>query len=514
LNKRSKKLLHIRIGGEERRRHRELHVFWFFLLDKNRFLPCLLAGCVAGCDLAPHYHVPLTKVPVAYKEAVAFTPAQPADRMPRGAWWMLFDDPTLSTLEGQMDSANPNLAAALASFQRARALAAEADAGLYPTLSVGGEVNYNRQSDHRPLRGRNQPNEYLNSTISAQASYEVDLWGEVANSIKAGREAAQAAAADLESIRLSLHAELAADYVALRGLDAQAAVLRNAVGAFGQALTLTQNRLAGDISSGIDVSRAQTQLSAAQAALTDVEEKRALEEHAVAVLVGRVPAALQIPPADGTLEQPDIAPGLPSTLLERRPDVAAAERAMAAANAEIGVARAAFYPALSLNLLYGFQNTAINPFSLPDELWSIGPGFVMPLFEGGLRNAEEAAAVAAYRLALGQYRQTVLTAFQEVEDALAQLRLLGQEFQQEQAAVAAAQRTLSMTTNLFKDGATNFLDVVIAQTSELQSEQALADLRTRRVEAAVALVRALGGGWTRQDLPGEKAVDRIASNGR
>ncbi len=471
-------------------------VFCFFFAKKKSFLTLLVTG-LAGCDLAPKYHAPVTTIPVAYKESTEFQQAHPADRLPRGPWWTLFGDPTLSALEVQVDTANPTLAASLASFQRARALAAEATAGLFPSLSTGGHVFYNRQSDNRPLRGQHQPNEYLDSTITAQATYEIDLWDQVANSIKAGREAAQAAAADLESVRLSLHAELAGDYTILRGLDEQEAVLKNAVGAYAQALQLTQDRFAGKISSGIDVSRAQAQLQSARAALTDISERRAVEEHAVAVLVGRTPAQLDIAVEPWTLKLPEISPGLPSSLLERRPDVAAAEREMAAANAEVGVARAAFYPQLSLNVLYGFQNTAINPFSLPDELWSLGPGLAFPLFEGGLRNAEEAAALAAYRLALSEYRQTVLYAFQDVEDALAQVRYLGEEVKQQQAAVEAAQRTVVMTTNLYKDGATSFLDVVVAQTAELQAEQTLADLRTRRMEGAVLLIRALGGGWTR-----------------
>jgi multidrug efflux system outer membrane protein len=232
------------------------------------------------------------------------------------------------------------------------------------------------------------------------------------------------------------------------------------------------------------------------------------------VLIGRTPAQLRIQVGSNGMTLPDISPGLPSTLLERRPDVAAAERLMAAANATIGVARAAFYPTLSLNMLYGFQATGFSLFSLPNEIWSVGPGLALPLFEGGLRDAEEAAAIAAYRLALGQYRSTVLTAFQEVEDALSQEQLLGQESRQEEQAVNAASQTVGMTTRLYKDGATNFLDVVVAQTAELQTEQKLADLQTRRMEAAVAFIRALGGGWTRQDLPSTKAVDGLLPGGK
>jgi NodT family efflux transporter outer membrane factor (OMF) lipoprotein len=466
---------------------------------------------LASCDLAPHYHVPLTAVPVAYKEATIFQQARPADRLPRGAWWTLFRDPTLNALEAQVDAQNPTLATALAAFQRARAFAAEADAGLFPTLSVGGNISSNRQSDHRPLRGANEPNEYLSNTIDIQATYEVDLWDRVANSIKAGREAAQASAADLETTRLSLHAELAADYADLRGFDLQEAVLTSAESAYAKGLALNEARFAGKIASGIDVARAQTQLEGARAALTDIAARRALSEHAIAVLVGKTPAQLSIAVDAGTISMPDIAPGLPSTLLQRRPDVASAERQMAAANTTIGVARAAFYPTLSLNMLYGMQDTGFNLFSLPNDIWSVGPGLALPLFEGGLRNAEEAAAIGAYKLALGEYRQTILNAFQDVEDALSQQRLLGQELRQQQAAVAAARHTVQMTTNLYKDGATNFLDVVVAQTTELQSEQALADLQTRHIQSAISLVRALGGGWTVQDLPGPKHMNRLAT---
>jgi NodT family efflux transporter outer membrane factor (OMF) lipoprotein len=469
--------------------------------------------CLAGCNLAPKYRVPVTKVPVSYKEASVFAPAHPLDGLPRGAWWRAFGDPTLDALEPQVDAANPTLGAQLAALTRARALAAEARAGLFPTLSIGGRINTDRQSDNRPLRGANEPNEYLDNAIDAQAHYEIDLWGRVANAVKAGRFAAQASAADLQTVRLSLHAELAADYVDLRGLDAQARVLRDAVDAYRQAAQLTENRFAGKIASGLDVSRAQNQLGGAEAALTDIGVRRALSEHAIAVLVGKLPAQLAIAPAGWTLHLPEIAQGLPSELLERRPDIASAERQMAAANATIGVARAAFYPTLSLDMLYGLQDTGFNLFSLPNDFWAIGPGLAMPLFEGGLRRAEAGAAIAAYHQAAANYRATVLQAFQEVEDALAQQRLLGTEAQQQAAALLAARRTLAMDMNLYRDGATNFLDVVIAQAAELQSEQAAADLRTRRVQADLALIRALGGGWTIRDLPGLKNAKPLQASG-
>jgi NodT family efflux transporter outer membrane factor (OMF) lipoprotein len=461
----------------------------------------LLTTALSGCDLAPHYQVPLTQVPVNYKEAAVWQKGYPADQVRRGSWWQLFGDPTLNGLEAQVDGANPDLATAYAAFQRAAAFAAEARSGAYPQLSIGGEINSDRQSNRRPTRRPGQPNQYMSNEIDAQAHYEVDLWDRVANSIKAGRQAAQASAADLEATRLSLHAELASDYVMLRGLDAQSGVLTHAVQAFTQALQLTQARFSGDISSEMDVSRAQAQLDGAKAALIDIAASRALEEHAVAALVGKVPAQLTIAPAAWQLVAPSLSPGLPSTLLERRPDVASAERQMAAANSTIGVARAAFYPTLSLDMLYGLQDSGFGLFSLPNELWAVGPGLAMPLFEGGLRDAQEAAAIAAYKEAVGQYRATVLGAFQEVEDDLSQIRLLTGELREEDAAVTAARHTVTMTMNLYRDGATSFLDVVVAQTAELQAEQKAADLRARREEASVGLVRAIGGGWSRADLP-------------
>jgi NodT family efflux transporter outer membrane factor (OMF) lipoprotein len=462
-----------------------------------------LAGALslAGCDLAPKYQVPVTHVPVAYKEEAYWKPGAPADQAPRGDWWLMFGDPVLNDLEARVEGANPTLAEQAAAFEQARAFADEAEAGVYPTLSVGGHISTNRQSDRRPLRSRGQPNQYMDNGVDVQAHYEVDLWSRVANAVKAGRDAAQASAADLATVRLSLHAELASDYVTLRGLDAQAAVLADAEKSYRQALTVTQARFAGKIASGIDVSRAQAQLDAAAAARTDASARRALVEHAVAALVGQTPDQLSIAPAAWALQDADVPAGLPSTLLERRPDVAAAERLMAAANAEVGVARAAFYPTLSLNLLYGLQNTGFNIFSLPNDLWAIGPGVALPVFEGGLRDAEEAAALAAYRRTAAAYKGAVVAAFQEVEDALSQRRLLAEESRQEAEAVDAARRTVGMSDTLYQDGATNFLDVTVAQAAELQSEQALADLRTRRAQASIDLVRALGGGWTEADLP-------------
>jgi NodT family efflux transporter outer membrane factor (OMF) lipoprotein len=456
---------------------------------------------LAGCDLAPTYKVPLVSVPVDYKEAGQWQQAKPADALPRGAWWTMYGDATLNGLEDRVDGGSPTLAAALAIYQRATAIEQQAEAGLFPSLFIGGRVNTDRQSDRRPLRGRGQPNQYLDNAITAQATYEVDLWDRVANTIKAGKSAAQASAADLETLRLSLHAELASDYLTMRSLDIEAGVLRDTVAAYSKALQLVQNRLAGKIASELDVTRAQTQLSFADAQVADIAARRALLEHAVAVLVGLPPAELSIAPVIVDTHVPVVATGLPSTLLQRRPDIASAERLVAAANATIGVAKAAFYPTLSLNLIYGLEDTGFNIFSLPNDFWAIGPGLAMPLFEGGLRDAQEAAAVAAYQLAVANYKQAVLTAFQQVEDNLALLRFLGDEEHSEDAAVAAAKQTVTMSMALYTDGAISYLEVVTAQEAELQAEQTAIALHARRLEASVGLIRALGGGWERSDLP-------------
>jgi NodT family efflux transporter outer membrane factor (OMF) lipoprotein len=486
------------------RAHIVAKVFCFFFSEKKSLLPFLPTLALAACDLAPHYQVPTTQIPITYKEAAFWQVAKPADGIERGSWWRIFQDPELDRLEARVEPNNPTLAAALASFQQARAIAKEAEAGLLPNIGLGSNITTNRQSNHRPLRGANQPNQYLANTVDVQATYEIDLWDQVANSIKAGREAAQATGALLASARLSLQAELASDYVDLRGLDRQAIVLRNAVAAYSESLRVTQARLAGKIASGIDVARAETQLATAQASLTESIARRALLEHAIAVLVGVPPGNFTIAVTDWSLRQPALRPGLPSTLLQRRPDIAAAERQVAASNAQIGVARAAFYPTISLDALYGFQDTGFNLFSLPNDMWTLGPGLALPLFENGLRDAEEAAAIALNHQAAANYRATVLAAFQQVEDALSQQRLLGQEMSQETQAVRAAQRTVDMTTALYKDGAIDYLDVVTAQTAELQAEQTLVDLRTRRMAASVQLVQALGGGWEISDLPKAK----------
>jgi NodT family efflux transporter outer membrane factor (OMF) lipoprotein len=472
-----------------------------------------LATVLTACNLAPDYHPPLVDVPATYKEAGPWQPSAPTDDLPRGAWWERFGDPTLNRLEPQIETGNPDLAATVARYDQARAFAAEAQAGLDPQVSLAGSLSANRQSQNRPLRGTTQPNYYTANQVAASASYEIDFWGKLRNEAKAGAALAQASAADLATMRLGLQSELATDYLTLRGLDADAKLLTDTVAAYQKALDLTQTLFQGKIVSSLDVSRAQTQLDTAKAQLSDIASKRALMEHATATLVGQPAAAFSIPTEVPPLTLPDVPASVPSTLLQRRPDIAAAERTVAAANSEIGVARAAFYPSFSLDLLAGFQSGGLNLLSLPTSFWSVGPDVTLPLLDGGKLEAEEAMAYARFREAGADYRSAALTAFQEVEDNLALLHWLGREAGDEAAGVTAAQHTLDVALNLYKQGAASYLEVVTAQTALLQAQQALLDLQTRRLDADVGLIRSLGGGWEPTDLPSDSEATKLAANG-
>ncbi len=468
-------------------------------------LAAALGGLLAlgGCNLAPPYKPPTIVIPASYKEAGPWQPARPADELPRGPWWELYGDPELNRLEAQVDPANPTLAAAVATYDQARAFAGEAEAGLFPQIGVGGSITNNKQSAHRPLRSSNQPTYYGANTIQGSASFELDFWGRVRNLAASGRAKAQASAADLETVRLSLHAELANDYVTIRGLDEQIKLLQDTIAAYRQAQALVQARFQGDIASGVDVAQAETQTDTAMAQLSDTQSRRALLEHAIATLIGQPPMAFSLTPSAAKIVVPEVPVGLPSTLLERRPDIAAAERQALAANRLIGVAEAAFYPTISLSGVGGFQDTGFNLLSLPESFWSIGPAISLPIFEGGLRSAELAGTKAAFDQAAANYRATVLGAFQDVEDNLALLHWLGEAQKEEDAATAAAQRTVDLAMTLYKDGAENYLQVVTAQTAALTAANTALQFRTRRLQATVALIRAIGGGWTRQELPSD-----------
>ena len=456
----------------------------------------LLAPLTAGCELAPAYQPPALAMPATFKEGDVWRYAQPHDDLPRGPWWTAFKDPTLDDLEPQVDSANQTLAAALANYQQARTTVQRAEAGLFPTLDQDSHFSTNRQSDNRPLRSDTQPSHYGDNSITVQATYEVDLWGRVRDTIAASAADAQAQAALLENARLSLHADVARNYVALRGLDQELRLLKDTSRAYQDALTLTQNRLAGKIASPIDVARAQSQLETAKALIDDTGARRALLEHAIATLVGRPASSFSIPVKVATLSVPHGPATAPSTLLERRPDIAKSERDVAVANQQIGVAKTAFYPRVFLNLSGGTEDTGFHLLDLNNELFSMGPSVTLPIFDGGRRNADLEAAFARRDETVALYRARVLQAIQEVEDALAQEHYLSREGQRLDAAVTAEKKVLNLSLTLYRDGATTYLDVVTAQTSLLEQQRASLGVMTRRLGAAVSLFVALGGGWT------------------
>jgi NodT family efflux transporter outer membrane factor (OMF) lipoprotein len=464
-------------------------------------LAILLCAGTAACSLAPAYAPPAAPQVAAYKEDKGWTTAQPADALPRGGWWKVFDDPVLDGLEARVDAANPTLAQALARYQAARGLLGVARAAQGPRLGANGGVSRNRQSDNRPLRGSNQPDEYAADTLGVQLDYEIDLWGRVKNEVAAQKADVQASAADLASARLALEAELADDYVRLRGLDAQADLLAQTVTAYERTDGLIGKRHAEGLASKLDVDRSRTLLETARAQASDVASRRALLEHAIASLAGETASTFALAPRPQPASAPHTPPAVPSELLQRRPDVAAAERRMAAANAQIGVARAAFFPVISLDGSAGYQNTGgPNLLTAPNSYWGIGPQLLFTIFDSGRRHAQEDVAKAQYDQAAGAYRARVLQAFQDVEDALSLENRLAAEAVDQAQAVQAAEEAQALALKRFNRGVISYLDVITAQTAALQAEQAAFDLSTRRSEASIRLVRAIGGGWTDAEI--------------
>ena len=462
---------------------------------KPLVLSTLALATLSACSLAPAY-APLTMAtPPTFKEEGPWTPASPNDAAPRGDWWAVYGDARLNALEARIETGNPDLAAALARYDEARALAAQARAALVPELDAGASATSNRQSQNRPLRvgGKTQ---YDNDIVAGTVSYELDLWGRVRNLVAQGRGQAEASGADAASVRLSLEAQLADAYLNLRGLDAQAKLLADTTDAFAAALKLTRVQHDGGAVSGLDVGRAETQLQTARAQQTDVDAQRALLEHAVAVLVGETPSTFSLPPAADLPAPPRIPVAAPSLLLQRRPDIAAAERRAYAANAGIGVARAAYFPSITLDATGGFQSAGgINLLQAANSWWTLGPSAALAVFDGGRHKAVVRQAHDQFDEASANYRAVVLAAFQQVEDNLTLCNKLADEAREEDEAVQAARRTEALALTQYKMGAVTYLDVVTAQTADLEAQRAALTIATRRLQASVDLVRALGGGW-------------------
>lgn len=459
-------------------------------------LTTALAAVLAGCSLAPAYAPPATPIAPAFKEQGPWTPAAPADAQPRGQWWAMFSDPVLDDLEARAERANPSLAAAVAAYDQARALAAQARAGQFPEVDGNATTVQTHRSDNAPLRVGG-PNQYSLDQLGVSLAYEVDLWGRLRNLAAGAGDRAQASAADLRSMRLSLQADLADDYVALRGFDAQLRLLEDTETAYARALELTRILHDGGNATGLDVARAQTQLSAAKALITDLGAQRALMEHAIAALVGESASSFSLAAVDAALPQPKVAVSAPSVLLQRRPDIAAAERRAAAANADIGVARAAQFPALALDGSAGWQTAGgINLLQAPNTFWLIGPQLLGPIFDAGRRKADVEASRAAFDQASANYRGVVLNAFRDVEDQMALANRLAVEAKDLTDAVTAARRSVELANIRYRQGVATYLDVVTAQTAALVAEQNEVQLTTRRLQASVNLTRALGGAWS------------------
>lgn len=472
---------------------------------------CLLAAC----DLAPSYQPPvkdLGVLPVSYKEGGPWQSATPGDGLPRGPWWQMYHDALLNQLEAQLIAANPDLAAAVANYETYKDVALQLNANLFPFVLAGASATGNKESSERPLRTSTQPTYFGANTLQAAVHYEVDLWDQLHNEVMSGVFNAQAAAADLASAQLSLEANLASAYLTLRELDNEIKLLVDTVAAYERYLQIVRQRHAGEIASGLEVSQAAYQLEAAQAEESGMRAQRAVYEHMIASLVGKPASAFSITPKTMDIPVPVIPTSVPSTLLQRRPDIAAAERRVASANVLIGVARAAFYPTLNLDLLGGFQ-TSTSPalMSVPFTFWTLGPSAMVPLFEGGLLRAQLAQVVAQWRQAGENYRAVVLGAFQEVEDGLSNINIISQQIEQEKAAVRDAVRTQTLAFDLYEGGAVNYLEVIVDQTAALQVEVAEIGLEENRLLATVSLIKALGGGWSTDQLPDRNAVLRLTA---
>lgn len=468
-------------------------------------LAALIAGLVllaSSCTVGPRYTKPATPAATQFSEAppANWSTATPADTQLRGDWWELFHDSTLTNLEQQVATANQTVKVAEANFRRAEAAIAINRSNLYPTLGSGPDISTSRTSANSPtgLPGHT----FANFALPISVSFDADLWGRIRRSIAAARELYQASAADVENVKLELQTELAVDYFEVRSLDAQRRILDRNVQAYTKALQLTRNRYEGGVASKVEVTQAQAQLDQTQAQEIDLESARTAFEHAIAILTGQLPEGFHLPSNPLNDEPPPIPVGVPSQLLQRRPDIAFAERNVAASNEQIGIARAAFFPDLVISATGGLQaGSLVNWFTWPSRYWSAGPQILQTFFDAGRRRAELEAAQALYEGNVANYRQVTLNAFGEVEDNLAALRVLESEQVKQHEAALAAENTVQLALNRYKGGLSTYLEVITAQTIALTNERAEADLLRRRMEASVRLIRALGGGWDASQLP-------------
>ena len=455
----------------------------------QRAVAATLAATLASCSLlGPNYRRPQVVTPPAYKESKDWKIAEPRDGVPRGAWWRIFGDTQLNALAEKVEKSNQDLRVAEAQYRRAQAVVQQSRAGLFPVVT--GEASVTRS-------GAGSRASTTNYDLSGRASWDADLWGRVRRGVESSEASAAASAADLESVRLLVQSEVVLNYLALRVVDTQKKLLDESSAAFAKSLEMTQNRYKAGLAGRVDVAQAEAQLRGTQAQSIDTGVQRAQLEHAIAVLLGASPAEFALPAAPIKVAMPSIPTGLPSELLERRPDIAAAERRVEAANAQIGVAQAAFYPSLTLSAGAGLASSSFAHWlSLPSRFWSLGPALAQSIFDGGLRKSVSEQAMASYDASVATYRQTVLSAFADVEDNLAALRILEQEAAVQADAVRAARLSLELTLNQYKAGIVSYLNVVSAQTTLLGNERTELSLLGRRLTAAAQLVRALGGGWT------------------
>jgi NodT family efflux transporter outer membrane factor (OMF) lipoprotein len=459
-----------------------------------------LLASVTSCTVGPDYVRPVTEVPASYKEIEGWKVAVPKDDILKDAWWELFGDPQLNALEVQVIIANQNVLVAEAQFRQARALVQSARAGYFPTLTVGASATRLATSENL---GKNTSGVSVSDfLLPIDLSWEADLWGRIRRTVESNQASAQASAADLAAVLLSAQSELALDYLLLRTLDAQHQLLDATVANYRMSLELTNNRYNSGVAARSDVLQAETQLKSTQAQALDIGLQRAQMEHAVAVLIGKPASEFSLPVTTLIPVQPAIPIAVPSELLEQRPDIAAAERRMAMANAQIGAARASFYPTVQIGASAGFEASTVDQWlSWPSRFWSVGPSISQTVFDGGFRQAQSAQALAAYDATVASYRQTVLAAFQEVENNLAALRILGEEVRVQTEAVNAARQSAKVTNNQYKAGTAGYINVLVAQAVQLANEKTLIDLRSRQLAASILLIKALGGGWKSADLP-------------